>query len=78
MIGEITFPEDRGLQLCHSIVEGDCKGASDGFLVKDFYEVRGGFGYVLCKQQTDEGSIAGIGISPDTDEIAHRQLNTKV
>ena len=51
-------------------MEGECKGASDGSLVKDFYAVRGGFGYVLSRQQTDEGSITGIEISPDTDEMS--------
>ena len=50
MIGKVTFPEDGGLQLCHSIVEGECKGASDSSLVKDFYEVKGGFWYVLSQK----------------------------
>ena len=54
MIGAVRIPEDGGLSLCHSIVEGDCLGASDGSLLQDFYEVRGGFGYVLSHKFTDE------------------------
>ena len=70
MIGQVTFPEDGGLQLCHRIVEGECKGVSDGSLVKDFYEVKGGFGYVLSQNNSDHGSITGIGTSPETDEMS--------
>ena len=70
MIGEVTIPEDGGLRLSESIVEGTCIGASDGSLLRNFYEVRGGFGYVLCQQDTDIGNISGVGISTMSDTMS--------
>ena len=70
MIGEVTIPGDDGLKLSESIVEGECIGASDGSLMQDFYGVRGGFGYVVCQRNKDEGNVSGIGISPMMDEMS--------
>ena len=70
MIGSVEIPEDGGLALSHSIVEGECLGASDGSLMRTFYEVRGGFGYVLSNRTNDQGSIEGIGVSPSMDDMS--------
>ena len=70
MIGEITIPDDNALKLSQSIVKGECIGASDSSLVREFNEVRGGFGYVLCQRASDAGSLHGIGISTLCDEMS--------
>ena len=70
MIGEVTVPDDGGLRLSQSIVEGDCIGASDGSLLRDYNDVRGGFGYTLCQRNTDIGSVQGIGVSTMSDEMS--------
>ena len=70
MIGEVRLLEDGGQILCDSIVEGECLAASNGSLRQEFHGTKGGFGYVLCHQNSDTGSVEGIGISPDTDEMS--------
>ena len=70
MIGEVTIPADGGQCISDSIVEGECVCASDGSLRQEFHKVKGGFGYVLCHQNTDKGNIQGIGVSPETDEMS--------
>ena len=70
LIGEISIPTDGGLQLSHSIVEGECMGASDGSLLKEFHQVRGGFGYALSQFKSDDNSVHGIGVCPKADEMS--------
>ena len=69
-LGEVSMPDDGGLRLSESIVEGECCGASDGSLLQGFNAVRGGFGYVLCQNNSDDSSIQGVGVSPASDEMS--------
>ena len=44
--------------------------ASDGSLLQEFHQVRGGFGYVVCQHNSDKGSVHGIGVCPGMDEMS--------
>ena len=70
LLGKITLPEDDGLTMCHSILEGDCVGASDGSLLQGYNETQGGFAYTLNHSQHNRSSIQGYGPNPHSDDMS--------
>ena len=50
-VGRVSIPNDDGLAISEAIVEGECIGASDGSLVKEFRKQKGSHGYALGKKE---------------------------
>ena len=70
MVGKIHLPEDEGLKIGESIVEGTCIGASDGSLIREYERTRGAHGYTLQEKDDERNGIDGWGPSPDSDDIS--------
>lgn len=70
LIGEVTIPDDDGLSISESMVEGICITASDGGMIQSFQEVQGGYGYVIGNRDKNAATIKGFGACPYSDKIS--------
>jgi hypothetical protein len=69
LLGTASWPEDYGLGVSESIVEGVCTGASDGSLITKFRHFRGSYGYILSGARTSD-DIVGYGPAPSGDKMS--------
>ena len=70
IMGETYIPNDDGLEVGESIVRGECIAASDGGLVKEYQNERGGYGYVISDNGNIKSRIEGTGVCPLSDSIS--------
>ena len=69
-IGEVDIPEDGGVLIGESIIDGTCVGASDGSLIRENNNCRGSHGYALRVDNDEKDDIKGWGPSPDSDDMS--------
>ena len=70
IMGDIEIPEDDGLKISESIVEGTCLAASDGGMKNTFLEVKGGHGYTIGEKVSMKNLIKGKGACPMSDRMS--------
>ena len=69
IMGTVKGPKDKGIEIRDAIINGNCKGASDGSLVSESKKKWGGHGFLIQTDKESTERYEGFATTPSSDSM---------